>query len=632
MDDLEYLLKLKEEMSGPAAKAAAEVAALNKVLTDEKKKLESLEGAMAQLHKQDAVSIADHRALAAAITKSKDAVSGLNTSIGKKSAAASLDAAIAKQKEIAKSDAAIAKATARRIADQLKLDKLKAADAAKILKARETSEKKAADAQTRNVKAAQAAAAKLEAKQAAAAKRLLADQKKIKQSTDKGNAATLSGLQMAIGAYATLAAVAVGAGAAGVGLTISAVSTAIAVTDAKFQAIGLLGTIKSVGPNAEKVFKKVRAISDELGVSEESAQKLAFELLKSGVAEKDLGGELAKRLNPTGIISFAAMMGKAWEKILRLFELSGSAVGDFRDAFLEVMSVFDEGRPVGDLLKNVIGGGVSYVMNVAKRALPFIRDLFLDLVIAALKFYIWLNPIVVGIRQWFAEGDRMRYVTLVFDGVATVLKVIGGILLFVIALWATMTAAGIAAVSSLYAAIGWLGEKFAEAKEWFHAFVMLGPTIASDFVEGFVRGLKEGVAKVKGAVTGVGESALSAIRGVFDSHSPSRVLFAFGKKDLMEDGLGGGIAAGAPVVARKMEDAAGPTLGAIGSMLGGGGGGSGGGGSAPSSGAPAVSLGGVAMNIHGVPNAESLREVIPAVAADMFEQLALQLGASLKPA
>jgi len=53
--------------------------------------------------------------------------------------------------------------------------------------------------------------------------------------------------------------------------------------------------------------------------------------------------------------------------------------------------------------------------------------------------------------------------------------------------------------------------------------------LAADLVDGFVGGLRDGIAKVVSAVSELGRSAVSALRSVLDEHSPSRVAARSGR-------------------------------------------------------------------------------------------------------
>lgn len=118
---------------------------------------------------------------------------------------------------------------------------------------------------------------KTEADTAKATKKLL-DQSKAADA-DSNSLANVAEVAAGVGKAMAILAGIVAGGAA----------LAIKASEYKKQTIAALSTVQGVGDEARATFMQIRAISDEIGLSEEKAQKLGLSLLDAGVARSDLG-------------------------------------------------------------------------------------------------------------------------------------------------------------------------------------------------------------------------------------------------------------------------------------------------------------------------------------------------------
>lgn len=275
-------------------------------------------------------------------------------------------------------------------------------------------------------------------------------------------------------------------------------------------------------------------------------------------------------------------------------------------------------------LFNGIGGLVERLSELSR---PFMEGLligFLQVELAVLRF---LNsPLGAALRSWAAEiapttaqltmlGQVLAYgVAFAASSAVAPLLAVGsyialiarGVLGAVQVFQALIGAIG-GAVSSLSA----LGSSIAGA---LGEMAASGANIASDFVNGLVSGITNGIARVVDAARSLGSAAASTIKSVLGIASPSRVMIGFGANTA--EGFAQGMEAGEGRVASASGGMAAAPLAAASAGASGG--------AARSS---SVSLGGVTITINGVAGADQILDRLPAVIADAFEQMALSMGA-----
>lgn len=107
--------------------------------------------------------------------------------------------------------------------------------------------------------------------------------------------------------------------------------------------------------------------------------------------------------------------------------------------------------------------------------------------------------------------------------------------------------------SALVSWVDGIGEEFSQARDF---VVQDAKQFADDLIDGIVNGLKNGWDKVTNTFKDLGKGMMRSIRGVFDSHSPSRVLDRF-----MDQDVGGGAVQGLARAAVKIQQQAKTTFG-----------------------------------------------------------------------
>lgn len=107
--------------------------------------------------------------------------------------------------------------------------------------------------------------------------------------------------------------------------------------------------------------------------------------------------------------------------------------------------------------------------------------------------------------------------------------------------------------SALISWIDGIGEDFSQAWDF---LVKDAEQFADDIIDGIVNGLKNGWDKVTNTFKDLGKGMMKSIRGVFDSHSPSRVMDRF-----MDQDVGGGAVQGLARAAIKIQTQAQATFG-----------------------------------------------------------------------
>jgi prophage DNA circulation protein len=107
--------------------------------------------------------------------------------------------------------------------------------------------------------------------------------------------------------------------------------------------------------------------------------------------------------------------------------------------------------------------------------------------------------------------------------------------------------ASLAAFAALSLAIGYVVENVGAAKDAVVGWASSAYDAASQFVDGLVAGIKNGVASVIQAASDLASGAVDAVKGILQIQSPSRVMLEVGSNTAR--GMAAGIDEGAPDVA-----------------------------------------------------------------------------------
>lgn len=284
-----------------------------------------------------------------------------------------------------------------------------------------------------------------------------------------------------------------------------------------------IASLASTGLTEEDVMK-------QLGMTPKAFEmaKKAGELTGTQIADavtKALGEKSAGPL--AGQMSeLSTIVAKGKDAFVRLFE--GVDVKPLTDGIKSFFSVFDLANPSGQAIKEGIGGAMNFVFRVAGDVFEFLRKAFLHLMIWGLEAAIFVKPIIRSFTEWFDKVHGVQILFTALKGLAIVLGSIAaaaGIVLVVGGAVVSMFSAAALGIVTFIAYIIGLVPKAGEALGdlAFHAV-----EAATNFVQGLVNGIKNGVGLVVDAVKNMGKAAWTSIKNVLGIASPSKVMLDVG--------------------------------------------------------------------------------------------------------
>lgn len=207
----------------------------------------------------------------------------------------------------------------------------------------------------------------------------------------------------------------------------------------------------------------------------------------------------------------------------------GEPVKKFMTEVRNLFAEFDKGTATSSILKGATTSVFTTLFEVATRAVRGIHVGMLEVEIGILRLAIAVAPTVNSFRRLWKENDGAEKFTTAMKG----LGVVAGLVVVQFALMAGAALAVAGAVTAIVGvalfAVGWLVANIPRAGA---ALLGLGASAAqagADFITGLVTGITSGVSRVVEAAKGVATGAIAAVRGVFDSHSPSRVGIDLGR-------------------------------------------------------------------------------------------------------
>lgn len=310
----------------------------------------------------------------------------------------------------------------------------------------------------------------------------------------------------------------------------------------------------------------------------------------AGAAMGTLAKQVASFLDPQGdsgkrILSVLNSMASAASTVLA--SLSGGALGSFLSGLL---SYFEALRPIAAGFFGAFGKGVMEAVTAVRAitsALPGAGNMSLDL---------------VGVAK--ALGSAFAWVAV---GIGAVVAIIAG-LVGAIALVIVGIGTGIVEL------VGWLAEGTAHLVAW----AAQGVSIAADFIGGLVGGILDGIVDVVDAMTEMATGAIAEVKAVFKIQSPSRVMAEVG--GYVSEGFTQGVDAGAPAASAAVANVVSPTaLGSLGAGAGSG---------------AAFSVGGITVNVNGSVGggaedvAAAVREEVEEAMRVIFQRWSGELGMS----
>ncbi len=248
-----------------------------------------------------------------------------------------------------------------------------------------------------------------------------------------------------------------------------------------------------------------------------------------------LGGVAAAQM-----LSLSVQTAKLEENLGKLFKNVG--VEKFEQALQSILSVFDETTSSGHALKVLSETIFAPLFDSVSGLGPIVKAMFQGMIVGALIVTIGVLKVRNAFRDAFGKDalGGLDLADLTMKAVAVTVIALGiavGIALLPIFMLVT---AGKQLKNTF--------DEFSLAAKAAWAFMsnLNFTQVGLDLVTGFVNGIKQGAQAVIDAVKGLGSSALAALRGALDSHSPSR---AFAKLGLTApQGMAEGVDAGVPDV------------------------------------------------------------------------------------
>lgn len=288
------------------------------------------------------------------------------------------------------------------------------------------------------------------------------------------------------------------------------------------------------------------ALAKALGVPAEKLSTMAVDATKLGnafqTALTEKGAAALENMSLTWA-SISAKLSDGWED---LFEDMGDAV---RPLMIEIRSLFSEffaGSSAMTATKGVLTSVLTSLLSVATKVVHAVHTGFLHIQIAALQVAIFVAPLVNLFRRIYSnaivlQGLKYTMITLALPFIAIAAAIFG----VIIAIGGIITAIG-AFVALVVAGVSYVHGMFVEGFQMMSK-AMTGwsdsaKTAATNFINGLVGGIANGVSSVVSAVKGLANSAVSAFSSTLGIKSPSRVMMRLG--GFVAEGAAMGVQAG----------------------------------------------------------------------------------------
>jgi hypothetical protein len=305
--------------------------------------------------------------------------------------------------------------------------------------------------------------------------------------------------------------------------------------------------LADMGLRTEDVAKATGQTVAQFQKSTHSADQMG-KAIEKALATKGAGplGEMAT--------TWPAIMAKAKEGFLSLFEGLGSAVKPFMKAVQGLFGQFGRGqapmKALGKVATEAFGVIFKYGTMAVKAISAFVKENFtaksvgstwasIKSAIAAVATVI--QPVIDHFKKAAASGELMRFAKMAIIGVGAAVAAA----VVVVAYLADTVLSGVEAWTSF-------GDAISDAIDSLSAMASGAADAASNFIDGLVGGISAGADAVIAAVKGVASSALGAFTGMLGIKSPSVVMKQMGGH--FSAGAAQGIDAGAGEVAASASD------------------------------------------------------------------------------
>lgn len=325
-----------------------------------------------------------------------------------------------------------------------------------------------------------------------------------------------------------------------------------------------------------------------------------------------LNATVDRKLGPLAEKKFytiGAAMTRVRDTLGRLFDsMDTSVVARALDGFTRF---FDDSTVSGLALKAILGSIFDGISAGIDRVMPYVTTVFDFLLNVFLRVRHALKPLRDTFGELFSggQGDVLTF-EKTLRGIADVLV---PVLTAIAAATGLLGGAWMQVQEALAGVFGWLFRAQTAFKDggW--------EALGTHIVDGLTNGLEKGAEKFVASMGKLALAGLNTFKRIFGIASPSKVMMAQGS--YIDQGLAKGITAGSGEPTRAMDDMSQQTMGATPMAQAGGGGG---GKSGPSI---SVTFADGAIQIHGVAGMADIKEQLPPLMADLFEQLGLSMGA-----
>lgn len=256
-----------------------------------------------------------------------------------------------------------------------------------------------------------------------------------------------------------------------------------------------------------------------------------------------------------------SIKGRLTQAFGDMFEDLSDDVGPFMEEVKSLFDIFQNSKESGKAMKSGIVVFLHEMFGLATKLVPLVKHFLLDMVIYSLKAYIALKPVVKAVREFFASATGSALLSGALDGLAMAFKVIGVVVLAVIAVVTLVAGAFMAVVVAVWSAVAAVvsfGSGVSDAItnviagtiNTLRSWVAGAPQMAIDFITGLVAGITGGGGLVTSAVSNLASGAIDAFTGLLGIKSPSTVMAGYGRN------MGEGLVVGTQDVAPDVHGAA----------------------------------------------------------------------------
>lgn len=346
------------------------------------------------------------------------------------------------------------------------------------------------------------------------------------------------------------------------GLTISAASAEAIVKGGADAFTYMFRQIDAAAESGQKLtipFKKLNNQLAGMGLNVEDVASvmgvtgavLTKQLADGTVNAKAFGNALQDAVTKKGAGPMAKLANSAGNLKKMLEESIGDMfedidIGPFMAAVKSLFSILGEGADSGKALKAGIGGFFKEVFGLLTKVVPMVKHFMLDLIIYGLKAYIALKPIAKAIQEFFASAEGASTLTTVLSAAWTALQAIGAVIGAVVVAFGALVAIGIAVSVAFWTLLDTITTFRQAALEALMGWAGSALQAATDFVNGLVQGIANGASLVTNAVSNLASSASGAFKSALGIASPSKVMMGMGAN--VGEGVAMGMEATAPDV------------------------------------------------------------------------------------